>query len=195
MKPAGLILSAGESRRMGSPKALLDCGGQSFLDRLILLFSAFCAPVVIVLGHEAGTIRAGLRHSEKARIVVNRNYPLGQLSSMQCGLEAVPAECGGALFTLVDHPAVRAETIRRILDKAASSLVIPRYEGRPGHPIWIGRGLFADFLSLPADSQARAVIQRRATGIDHVDVNDPGILDDIDDPAAYRRLRERMAGS
>lgn len=195
MKPAGIILSAGESRRMGSPKALLDCGGQTFLDRLILLFSAFCVPVVIVLGHEAETIRAGLRHSEKARIVVNSDYPLGQLTSMQRGLEAVPPACSGALFTLVDHPAVRAETIRRILDTASSSLVIPRYEGRRGHPIWIGRALFADFLSLPADSQARTVIQRHEAGIGYIDVNDPGILDDIDDPAAYRRLRERMAVS
>jgi CTP:molybdopterin cytidylyltransferase MocA len=57
---AGLILAAGESRRMGSPKALLRYRGQTFLDTLISLFAARCSPVIVVLGADADRIRRGL---------------------------------------------------------------------------------------------------------------------------------------
>jgi CTP:molybdopterin cytidylyltransferase MocA len=102
----GLILAAGESRRMGSPKALLEFQGETFLDRLIGLFSRRCSPVIAVLGAQQEMVRAGLRRADVALLVENPDFRLGQLTSMQCGLRAVPAEADGVLFTLVDHPAV-----------------------------------------------------------------------------------------
>ena len=86
----GLILAAGESRRMGSPKALLEFRGETFLDRLIGLFSRCCSPVIVVLGAQQETVRAGLRRPAEALIVENPDFLRGQLSSMQCGLRAVP---------------------------------------------------------------------------------------------------------
>ena len=117
----GLILAAGESRRMGSPKALLEFQGETFLDRLIGLFTRRCSPVIAVLGARQETVRAGLRRAGEALLVENRNFHLGQLASMQCGLRAVPADAGGVLFTLVDHPAVAPESVaalHAILDAA-----------------------------------------------------------------------------
>jgi CTP:molybdopterin cytidylyltransferase MocA len=129
----GLILAAGESRRMGSPKALLEYRGETFLDRLIGLFARRCSPVIAVLGAEREMVRAGLRRAGDAELVENPDFHLGQLTSMQCGLRAVPAEADGVLFTLVDHPAVMPATIDALLGAlqdsgATAPLRIPRCE-------------------------------------------------------------------
>jgi molybdenum cofactor cytidylyltransferase len=184
-----LILAAGESRRMGSPKALLEFQGETFLDRLIGLFSRHCAPVIAVLGAHRESVRAGLRRADQALLVANPDFRLGQITSMQCGLRAVPADAGGVLFTLVDHPGVRPTTIAALL--AANppvALRIPRHAGRRGHPIWFRSSLIPEFLGLPASASAREVVTRHAAEIAYLEVDDPGILADIDDPDAYRRL-------
>ena len=190
MSIAGLILAAGESTRMGSPKALLKFRGETFLDRLIALFSEFCAPVVVVVGCDAERIRSGARRGGQALFTENTSYRLGQLSSMQSGLRALPETVEGVLFTLVDHPGVRAATIGALLQGERGALASPRHAGRRGHPIYVGKELIQEFLALPSDSSAKAVIGRYAGGARWVDVDDPGILDDVDDPAAYRRLLE-----
>jgi molybdenum cofactor cytidylyltransferase len=184
---AGLILAAGESRRMGFPKALLRYREESFLDTLIGLFSTRCSPVIVVLGADAGRIRAAA--NRPADFVTNPNYALGQTTSMQCGLRAMPAEAEGVLFTLVDHPAVSAATIDALLGGSLTALVrVPRYEGRRGHPVWFSRSLIPEFLALPDDGAAREVVRRHAPETEFLDVDDPGILADIDDPEAYRAL-------
>lgn len=170
---------------MGSPKALLDYRGETFLDRLVRLFSARCAPVMVVLGANAEEIRA--RSSAACTFVVNPDYRTGQTSSMQCGLRAVPADAAGVLFTLVDHPAVAPETIEALV-QPGPLLRVPRVDGRRGHPIWFSSALIPEFLALPPTGAARDVVRAHAAETEFVDVDDPGILADIDDPAAYRML-------
>ena len=173
---------------MGSPKALLPYRGQTFLDTLIELFSSRCSPVIVVLGADAGTIRAGLRRA--AMFVVNPDYRLGQTTSMQAGLRAVPADAQGVLFTLVDHPAVEPATIDRLLLPAAhSSLIrVPRYHGDRGHPVWFARDLISEFLALPQTGAAREVVRGHVSETEFLDVDDAGIVADIDDPEAYQAL-------
>jgi len=185
---AGLILAAGESRRMGSPKALLQYHGETFLDRLIGIFAAKCSPVIVVVGAHRDMILSAVRRATEAVVVENAEYRLGQLSSMQCGLRAVPDDLDGVLFTLVDHPAVRADTIDYLLAGPAAPLRIPRYGGRRGHPIFFTQGLIREFLALPVNSSAKEVVTRHAPEIGYVDVDDPGVITDVDDAEAYRRL-------
>jgi molybdenum cofactor cytidylyltransferase len=185
----GLILAAGESRRMGSPKALLKFQGETFLDRLIGLFSRRCSPVIVVLGAHHQIVQAGSRRAAEASMVENPDFRLGQLSSMQCGLRVVPEDADSVLFTLVDHPAVMPATLSALLDAdVRPPLRIPRFEGRRGHPIRISKSLIPEFLALPAGSSAREVVTRHAAEIAYIDVDDPGILADVDDPSRYARL-------
>jgi len=180
---------------MGSPKALLDYEGETFLDRLIASFRPCCQPVVVVLGHQAEAIRKGAQRAQDAVLVVNPHPELGQLSSLQCGLRAVPPDSDGVIFTPVDHPLVLASTLQSLAEAFERQsdrylLFIPRHEGRRGHPVAVARGLIPEFLALPPESQAREVIYRNAGRTCYVDVSDPGILVDVDDQETYRRLLE-----
>lgn len=186
MSAAGLILAAGESRRMGSPKALLRYRDQTFLDTLIGLFAARCSPVIVVLGANADEIRRGV--DRDAVFVLNPDYLAGQTSSMQCGLRAVPADAEGVLFTLSDHPAVAASTIDALVAEPRPLIRVPRFEGRRGHPVWFSRELIPEFLALPAGGAARDVVYSHAAETEYPDVGDAGVVADIDDPAAYTAL-------
>ncbi len=186
-----VILAAGESRRMGSPKALLDLGGETFLDRLIRVLGACCAPVVVVLGHEADTIRSGVRRAAGTDWIVNRDYRRGQLSSLQAGLRALSPASPYALFTLVDHPAVAEATVRALVDAPAAPVVVASCGGRRGHPVRVRADVIGQILALPPDRQAKTLLREGAVCLE---TGDPGVLEDIDDPEAYRQLRRRLAG-
>lgn len=183
---AGLILAAGESRRMGSPKALLPFQGTTFLDTLVALFSARCSAVIVVLGAEAETIRRAIHRD--VEFVYNHDYLSGQTSSLQAGLRAVPSDAAGVLFTLVDHPSVSAETIDALLIPPFPLVRIPRFEGERGHPVWFRRDLVPEFLSLPPAGAANLVVRSHRAETEFLDVADPGVVADIDDPAAYQEL-------
>ena len=186
MSVAGIILAAGESRRMGFPKALLRYRDETFLDTLIGHFALRCDPVIVVLGAHAVRIRDGT--VRPATFVINPDYQRGQTTSMQCGLRAMPAGAEGVLFTLVDHPAVAPATLDALLSVPRPIVRVPRCHGRRGHPIWFGRELIAEFLQLPENGAARDIVRSHAPHTEFLDVDDAGILADIDDPAAYSRL-------
>jgi molybdenum cofactor cytidylyltransferase len=190
---AGIILAAGESRRMGFPKALLRYRDETFLNTLIGLFAARCQPVIVVLGAHGDRIRE--RTQRPATFVINPDYQRGQTSSMQCGLRAVPPDAEGVLFTLVDHPAVAPATLDALLAEPGprgglpGPLVrVPRHGGRRGHPIWFSRELIPEFLALTENGAAREIVRSHAAQTEFLDVDDAGILADIDDAAAYGRL-------
>ena len=171
---------------MGFPKALLRYRDETFLDTLIGLFAARCQPVIVVLGAHSDRIR---EHTLRpATFVINRDYQRGQTSSMQCGLRAVPPGADSVLFTLVDHPAVAPSTLDGLLGEPGPLVRVPRHQGRRGHPIWFSRELIAEFLGLPENGAAREIVRSYAAQTEFLDVDDAGILADIDDAEAYGRL-------
>ena len=189
---AGLILAAGESSRMGRDKALLDFRGQSFLETAVATLKSACiAPVVVVLGHHAEEI---LRATdlEAVQVVVNENYSLGQTSSLQAGLRAMAdLEIEALILWLVDHPAVQSETVMKLIAEFQNSrapVIIPRYQRERGHPVLISRALFTELLELTPGDGANTVIRKHRDKTHWVEVDDPGVRKDIDDPESYRNL-------
>jgi CTP:molybdopterin cytidylyltransferase MocA len=189
VKCAGLILAAGESSRMGSPKALLAYEGEPFLDRLAGVFSTQCGEVIVVLGHHGQALREAARRP--MRFVENPDPSRGMLSSLQCGLRAA-GDAEAVLFTPVDYPAIQQETIARLIAALAAEpdalLAIPRCDGRRGHPVACRRAIVDELLALPVDARASDVIHAHRDRTVYVDVDDAGIAMDVDDPAAYQRL-------
>jgi molybdenum cofactor cytidylyltransferase len=196
---AAIILAAGESTRMGRPKALLpDPDGRPFVVRLAGTFMAAGVPHVIVVGgSQAAAISAALDAAHfpiKPVVVTNPNPELGQVSSLWVGLDA--AERAGAkavLVTLVDIPMVRVETVDRVLSawqERRAPIVRPAFDGRHGHPVLFDRSIFPALRSAPLDEGARAVVHAHAAEITNVDVDDEGCVTDVDTPADYQKLIE-----
>jgi molybdenum cofactor cytidylyltransferase len=188
---AGIILSGGASRRMGTPKALLRFEDETFLDRMIRLFAGLCNPVIVVLGHNAEQIRSGVERASQAVFAVNPDPERGMLSSLQCGLIEAPPDAEAVLFTPVDHPSLRGATIEKLAGEFRAHrapVTIPTYQGRHGHPVCIARPLIAELLTLPATSQASEIIRRYRSETAYVEVDDAGVATDVDDPKAYAEL-------
>src|ERR1039458_2107845 len=112
----GIILAAGESRRMGYPKPLLEIGSRTFIAQIAETMLAVGPRLVIVIGAHRARLRAGIRDDKRIAIAENPDYSRGQLSSLKVGLSAVQADSAGALVHLGDHPMVRAGTFRAIVD-------------------------------------------------------------------------------
>jgi CTP:molybdopterin cytidylyltransferase MocA len=178
---------------MGSPKAHLTWAGETFLDRLIGIFEPVCSSVIVVLGHEPDTVRAAA--SRHAGFVVNPDYALGQLTSLQCGLRAVPPGTDAVFFTPLDYPAVSASTVRALMDAytGAELAVVPRIDGRHGHPVLVSARLVPEFLALTPDRSARDVMHRHVDSTVYIDVADAGTVHDVDDPASYAALPQVMS--
>jgi molybdenum cofactor cytidylyltransferase len=100
---------------MGTPKALLPLDGETFLDRLIRLFSEVAIQPIVVLGHQAAEIRSGILRSAEATFVVNPDPERGMLSSLQCALRAIPQESEAVMFTPVDHPNLESSTLEKLI--------------------------------------------------------------------------------
>jgi len=189
---AGLILAAGESSRMGTPKATLVYCGRTFLELIVqTLRAGGLERLAVVLGHQAEDIQREVK-LEPAQVVINADYRSGQTSSLQAGLRTlITDDLEAVLLCLVDHPAVCAETVRRIVAifrQRSAPVVIPTYHGRRGHPVLIGRQVFEELLGLAGDAGADSVVRRYRPTTQFVEVEDEGVVIDVDDPESYRRL-------
>lgn len=183
----GIILAAGESRRMGYPKALLPIQGTTFLGHLIETLRGQVDPLVVVLGAEAERIRAAVAIPGDVAVVVNENYAQGQLSSLKRALRRRDSDA--ALVALVDHPCIGPELVAllvRTYYEKRPPLLIPTYHGRRGHPMIFGGELFGELMEAPLDQGARVVVRRHSAL--ELEVEEAGILHDLDDPETYTKV-------
>lgn len=188
---AAIILAAGTSARMGSPKALLKIGEKTFVEHIVdVLSSAGILNLSIVLGANAEIIRERLGlFGEK--IVINERWQDGQLSSVLAGLRSLDRKnIQGILICPVDRPLITREVIADMLllfRQSRKSIVVPTYKGERGHPVIVGRSLFSELERAPADVGARAVLWSHPEEIAESPTENNGILLNIDTPENYQR--------
>lgn len=191
MSVAGVVLAAGRSSRMGTDKALLTYRGHTFLNHLIYLALPRVKEVVVVLGHNADAIAATVPNSPRIRSVVNREYDRGMLSSLQKGLAAAAGVADLILWMLVDHPAVRGRSLDALIAAAESSgapLVIPRYNGKRGHPVVLSGAIAEKLLRLDPARSPQDVVRSHYSEACFLDLHDSGVRRDVDRPPDYREL-------
>jgi molybdenum cofactor cytidylyltransferase len=192
---AAIILAAGKSTRMGEPKQLLRLGERTVLERTLEnVRAARVDEIVLVLGSSAATIQRQLPSStfEGIKVVVNQAWGQGMASSLREGLAALSSEIDAALIVLADQPFLRPETLDQIVDGyrlSNAQIVIPMYKGFRGNPVLLDRSVFADVMALDGDVGCRAIFGGHVEGIVKVEVEDVGILLDIDNKEDYERLQ------
>lgn len=195
----GIILAAGRSLRMGRSKALLPCGdrGDTFVRRLVTVLCQGGVEEALVVGRpEDDELRAEVETlAVLARYVENPKADEGQLSSVLAGLAAADRPGVRAiLVTPVDAPMIAPATVAALLAESRSSaapVVRAVHLGRHGHPVIFAREVFEDLRHADPALGARAVLRAHAARVVDVDVEDPGVLGDIDTPADYDALRRQ----
>ncbi|MBV8056009.1 MAG: nucleotidyltransferase family protein [Deltaproteobacteria bacterium] len=186
----GILLAAGESRRMGFPKPLLRLNEETFLNHIAASMLVTVERLIIVVGAHRDAVTASVSPDNRIGIIENPDYKLGQLSSIKAGLRAVSTRADAVIVHLVDHPTVLPGTFGRLAGEYQLSMkpiVIARCRGHRGHPVLFDRSIFDELQRAPTDIGARAVVNANVGRVVYVDVDDPGILLDLDTPADLAR--------
>src|SRR5687768_6488915 len=193
---SGVILAAGDSTRMGSPKALLlTPAGAPFVVAIADTFAAAgIRNTFVVTGRDHDRIAAALASARQPpRVVRNPDPSRGQLSSLLTAMDAAIAPDTEALVvTLVDVPLLRAETVQRVVGewrRTRAPIVRPAIGDRHGHPVVFDRRVFDELRRAPLERGAKVVVRAHAAALVNVDVTDEGCLVDVDTPRDYEALR------
>lgn len=187
-----LILAAGQSKRLGSSKQLLQYEGQTLINRLIgIIKKASSFPITVVLGANAENIKATII-KENVDIVINENWEEGMASSIRVGLEAANASTpnlDGIIILVCDQPFLTEESIRSLLElQKNSSLPIAAcyYSNSIGTPALFHKSVFPELLALKGDTGARLIIKNRENEVAKLHF-DKGVVD-IDTLEDYNKL-------
>ncbi len=211
---AVVILSAGESRRMGRPKALVPfpdilnqkeagrtpapTAQKTFLEHLIeVTRHPRTGALRVVVGPHAAEIRARVKLDEGV-LVFNPDWQRGQLSSLQAAIRSLPTgKTEGILICLVDHPLISAALVASLIktfDRDKNRIVIPAYRGKRGHPIIFPRALYDELLAAPVEIGARAVVHAHADDVLEVPVEEEGVLINLNDPESLEKIANLRTG-
>ncbi|MBU1966060.1 MAG: molybdenum cofactor cytidylyltransferase [Proteobacteria bacterium] len=193
---SAIVLAAGESKRMGRPKQMLAWQGKTLLRQVLEnLIRSDAGEIILVLGHEAEAISKSLTESQ-IKIVINPDYKQGMASSLRHGLLAMDPESEAFLVLLADQPDIGPEIMNRMIREFKQAnprrgIVRPVYRGLRGHPVLIGVRYLQEALQLQGDVGARQILANHPEDILEIEVNQDGILKDIDTPEAYRKYLKR----
>jgi CTP:molybdopterin cytidylyltransferase MocA len=173
---------------MGTPKALLDARGKTFLARILDSLREGGAGPVIVVTRSLEDLVAKEAEKLGSEVILNPDPSKGPVSSLQAGIRHLSGDAPAVLFAPVDHPLFSPKTVQALIAGFMASnapLVVPAFEGWRGHPVLFSRSLFPELLEKDLPEGARTVVRRYLRERLQLTVDDPGILADIDTPEEY----------
>jgi molybdenum cofactor cytidylyltransferase len=184
-----VILAAGESKRMGSPKALLLHHNRTFVEHLLdVTRHPKIGPQLIVLGAGAEEITKQVGLDPK-QTVVNPDWQRGQLSSIKAALKSIAEKpTDGVLLCLVDHPLISSGLVNELVEAfyhTKMPIVLPTFRGKRGHPVIFSATLFDELLDAPEETGARAVVWNHASEAHEVPTSEEGVMLNLNDPETF----------
>ncbi|MBI5944198.1 MAG: nucleotidyltransferase family protein [Chloroflexi bacterium] len=212
MNISAIILAAGQSKRMGQPKLLLPWGNTSVLGKVIeTIQSAGIEDILVVTGGAKDEVEQ-LIANYKVRGTHNQDYASNEmLESIQLGLqELLPSptrrdtspifkenggEREGALICLGDQPQVKERSVRVVCEMflaQKSSIVVPSYQMRRGHPWLLARELWGEVLQMRAPESMRDFLNKHGDDIFYIEHDSPDILQDLDTPEDYLKHKPQQ---
>jgi molybdenum cofactor cytidylyltransferase len=193
---AGLILAAGQGKRLGQVKPLLAHDHATLLERVIRAARpSKLDSLIVVLGHEARHIVSKIP-MERMKVVINGQHRVGLSSSIQKGLAHVPSHYEAVLIALGDMPLVTTRTIDLLIaefKKSAKGIVVPLHNGQRGHPVIIAHSYLEKLLELRGDVGAKAIIDAHPKDVREVPIDSDEVLIDIDTRDDWDRVRARLS--
>ncbi len=186
----GIVLAAGYSSRMGKLKQLLPIAGVPSVVRVARVLANTVSEVAVVLGHRAKEIELALE-LERCKCVYNKDYSRGMLSSVQCGIKEFK-NASSYLIALADQPMIQESTVSSILSSASLSskgIVIPKYEGRCGHPVFIHSKYYEKIVGLSHKVGLNVITRGNKDDTLEIDLSEIEIIKDMDTLDDYKRIQ------
>jgi len=191
----GVILAAGQGRRMGKAKQLLLLGGKSMVWHVATTACQSALDEVIVM---TGAYEQAVTHALQdlpLRIIYNADWALGQSTSVKKAVQSITAERQAVIFLLADQPLIDSSLINEIIkvyDATNASVIIPRWRNKPGNPVLFDLEAWRSaLLQLTGDEGARQIIRNNQERIHYIELLDEQSLFDVDTPAEYEMMRRR----
>ncbi|MCH8199275.1 MAG: nucleotidyltransferase family protein [Chloroflexi bacterium] len=196
---AAVLLAAGESTRMGEPKALLPWGGQPLIaHQVAALHEAGYGPLVVVLGHDAERVADALPGHIALEVAINARYEQGRTTSIVLGvLRLIEARVDGVVIASVDQPrsAGMLRTLREAFERERPQIAVPSLGGRPGHPPLFSAGLLPELLKVSEETEGlRQVMRDFGEGRLLVPVDDPLTLTNLNTHEEYEAALKLAGG-
>lgn len=192
---ATVILAAGEARRMGQPKQLMQLQGQSLVQRAVQTASAVSQEVIVVTGAYADVVQKNL-HQASVTIIHNPDWASGMGSSIRAGVQQAlyhsPAP-EAIIILLCDQPLVSEKLLRQLIkmhQDPRKNLVASSYQNTVGVPALFGKALFPDLLALDNKGGAKQVIRQHQ--METVTVDFPEGAYDVDTPEDFERIQRLL---
>jgi molybdenum cofactor cytidylyltransferase len=190
-KIAGLIMAAGESRRLDSPKQLLKWGNDSLVNHVIQIANqSGINQSYVILGCHSALIKRHI-HQQDANILINPDWKDGMSTSIKTGVSEIAKQFDAAFILLVDQPFISSELLKLMMDRYFTSKAVitaPRVGQQQCNPVLFSRQLFPDLLKLNDDKGAKCLLSKNP--VEWIDWPDERLLLDIDTIEDYQKALE-----
>jgi molybdenum cofactor cytidylyltransferase len=186
-----IVVAAGASRRMGAQKVLLPLGQTTVIGHIVdVLERCGLDGISVVVGHGGERVRGALAGRHVA-LVTNPTPEAGMLSSVRCGVRALPAGWEAVLVALGDQPSIREDVVRSLTQAfdRGGGIVVPVHRGKRGHPLLVAARYAGDVLTRYDETGLRGLLIDHAADVREVEARTSSILEDMDTPEDYDRGR------
>jgi molybdenum cofactor cytidylyltransferase len=203
MKISALLLSAGESKRFGENKLLTNIDNKTIIEKSLdslILQQKSLNEIIVVIGNDYTKILKTISNKKlpQVKVVLNKNYRKGIASSIIKGIENTSTDTEVCIIALADMPFIKPETIKILIneiEKGRYGIITLIYKNRKGHPIAFSKKYFNELKRLKGDIGGRNIVEKYKKDVLEIEVDDEGIIIDIDTKEDYKFAVKKLKNS
>jgi len=190
---SSILLAAGQSKRMlGENKLTKDVKGIPLIKRsLNNILKSKVNEIIIVLGYQQKTIEKLIHKKSKIKFVFNSNFESGMASSIKKGIENLSNKSDAFFISLGDMPSINYKTYNLLIKfKKNKKAIIPMFKGQKGNPVLFPKSFEEKLSSIQGDYGAKKILEINKKEVLNLEINDPGIIKDLDIPKDFSNLNK-----